>query len=285
MSLVASAEDNVQADYFLSHSLVPLANILMTEPSLLLVQCLLAVATLMQMYPPPQPVALFVSIALRIAQTLGLQQQQSDGTIEEKKTPQQTRVFWIAFYMDMSLCLLTQRLPGQRVVDIDVKVPEVKTKDKRGSISARVLVADLLPLRVQLSLIQAAAYDGLSSVVARKTSIESRISTLGRVLADLEAFRRHHPIFSHSPRDLRNSLFQSDLVHLVRLEAAYFLTKYLLYTQASTRWTTIKPLEGSLRLEFAERIDEMLVHKCFPDAARLATMISLVSRCGDALNW
>lgn len=277
MSIVGTQEDDSQTDLYLSKSLDTLATLLLQDPSLLLVQCLLGVATLLQMYPPPQPLALVVSTAMRMAQTLDLQESTSDRT-----SLQHDRTFWIAFVMDMSLCFPTLRLPGQRMMDIDVKLPALSQDPGLHSIpnQGAVWMADLVSLRAELCLIQATSYDRLASVSARKTSIESRRTALDGILVDLQGFRGH-TVFSYSPTELRDALFQSEVTHLVRLEAAYFVTRYHLHTHALSNWT--KAMD-SMSSETGE-VEQSLMEACFPDAVRLITMTSMITRCGDAIKW
>ncbi|KAK9783919.1 putative Transcription factor domain-containing protein [Seiridium cardinale] len=150
MSLSGTPEDDSQAGYYLSNSLTPLASLLMQEPSLFLIQCLLSVAAFLKMWPPPQPVALFVSTALRLAQTLGLQENCTPET-----PMQHSRVFWLAFIMEMTVCFPAERLPGQALRDIGIKAPRLSRDDKLGSITATngAWTANLLTLRIHLSLI------------------------------------------------------------------------------------------------------------------------------------
>ncbi|KAM0809515.1 putative Transcription factor domain-containing protein [Seiridium cardinale] len=185
--------------------------------------------------------------------------------------------------MEMTVCFPAERLPGQALRDIGIKAPRLIRDDKLGSITATngAWTANLLTLRIHLSLIQYTAYDLIFSAQARKTSPENRIVGFRRVFADIEAFRRHF-LFTGDPKNIRSSLFQSDFDHLVRLEADYFLTKHHLHSRAfAIQAGTV----GSVAADPSELEVPKFVETCFLDAARLTTMVSLISSVGNALDW
>ena len=229
---LATPDDNIRAFKYLERCMRRLPDLLMDTPSLALIQCLLGVAIIVKGTPRSRSAALFVSIAMRLAQDMGYnarRMQNGNGGIEAE---QENLVFWIAFLLDADHSLRSNRLPTQSYEHIDVELPDEDPISGAGTVRTDVgsLKANILRLRVEMSLIQAEIMEELFSVKARRKPV----TELTRI-ADLITLRLHRWrdswVFQVNPNDLKLMLQRSEMVHVLVLEAAYFTTNCALESE------------------------------------------------------
>lgn len=225
MSPLAKEDDNVRAIRYLDRCMRRIPELLMDPPSLALIQCLLGVALLIEGTPRAQSAALFVSIAMRLAQDKKYHQRRtydSEGAFDAER---ENCVFWIAFFLDAELSLRSNRLPTQSYEHIDVDLPNEDTSGGAGIVRADVgsLKANILRLRAEMGLVQANIMEELFSVKARRRPVTELTSIGHQITLRLDQWRDHW-LFQTSPNDLMRMFQRSEMVHILVLEAAYFTT-------------------------------------------------------------
>lgn len=283
MSLVGTNLDKTQADFYLQISLKPLVNLLLHEPSLMLIQALLGLAILLQTSTHSQLVGLFVSTAMRMCQDLRFNEHRSNSQSDIQVAEQQERVFWIAFFMDMDVVFITNGLPCHRLHDIDVLIPRSSGENPPGIISAvdgRWNV-HIFSLRAQLALLQAEAYERMLSVSARKSTAQELAATFHAMLPKFEEYRNHH-LFQSEPSNIQKAIYQADMVHVMILEASYFQMLYRLQASSIIGWCSdIDVFAPETVAEVAPSVSEC----CYNNASRILELFETVPHGDTAISW
>jgi hypothetical protein len=233
MSLFAKEDDTSNAEWYLNKCLAVLPDLLMHEPTLPLIQGLLGVSVLLRTSNRSSKAALFVSTAVRMAQDLAYNEASLDGNDGEARDEQEANVFWIAFFMDTGMNLLAMRPNTQRLVDISVPMPNfINSRPWLLDVSEVTLdqIVNFFPLHVSLSLIQAEALEDLFSVRARQRAPVDIAATFRNIVSELELWKPTNPLSGKNGLIMLNSMYRSDVVHSVILEASYFGTLYQLHT-------------------------------------------------------
>lgn len=283
MSPLANQDDNIRAIKYLDRCMRRLPELLMDTPSLALIQCLLGVAILIKGTPRSQSAALFVSIAMRLAQDMGFNEErtQKGSTFE---TEQENFVFWIAFLLDADLSLRSNRLPTQSHEHIDIALPDEDAIGGAGIVRTDVgnLKANILRLRVEMGLVQAEIMEDLFSVKSRR-----RLTTELIITADMITLRLHqwrdNWLFQVSPNDLMRMLQRSEMVHILVLEAAYFTTSCALQSEI---------IQTGKRTDCSILISNTLVQTegakeppCYPHARRFLELMAVCPSGDIACTW
>ncbi|KAF2267980.1 hypothetical protein CC78DRAFT_33447 [Lojkania enalia] len=283
MSAAADPRDNEQADYYLKRVLSSVPDLLLTGPSLALIQCLLALAILIQTTSHSTPYALFVATAVRMAQCLAYNDDQMREGDITRDVEQERRVFWIALMLDTEASLLSNGPTTHRRDDIAARHPEDNPHDSAGSVTAaegewRV---NYFSIRTRLILIESEAIEHVLSIKARKTTPQDKLATARRILGDLKAFRTHE-LFQLNAEQLMQLLYRSDLVHVVTMEASYFAIVFRL------QWFLALGLDARINpfsADALERIARMKSHACHKDARRFLTILSVAPQGDLAVSW
>ncbi|KAK0319231.1 hypothetical protein LTR82_009648 [Friedmanniomyces endolithicus] len=287
MSLFSGPDDMKQADWYLNQSLVKLPSLLMQEPSLELVQALLAVSVLLQTSSRSRRAALFVSNAMHMLQALGYH----DGQTLERnvlRRREQQYVFWIAFEMDTDMSLATMRQSAQRRSEIAVALPDEYDTDWWSGACTPVATEpggsfNLFALNTSLALIQAAALEDLFSVDSRSYPSSVLHANLQAILLQLQAWRRKSVVFSAEVQELYISMYRSDIVHLIVLEATYFRTLYQLHAvSVLCHFGTKKDVFSGDSLRALAALD---MTSCVADARRLLSLSALVAGANISTTW
>jgi len=287
MSLFSGPDDMKQADWYLNQSLVKLPSLLMQEPSLELVQALLAVSVLLQTSSRSRRAALFVSNAMHMLQALGYH----DGQTLERnvlRRKEQQYAFWIAFEMDPDMSLATMRQCAQNRSEIAVALPNEYDTDWWAGKPTPIATEpgacfNLFALNTSLALIQAEALETLFSLQSRSYPTSVLQANLQAILLQLQAWRRKSVIFSAEVQQLYISMYRSDIVHLIVLEATYFRTLYQLHAVLvlgtfGTKWDVLSG--NSLRALAA-----LDMTSCVADARRLLSLSALVAGANISTTW
>ncbi|KAK0859430.1 hypothetical protein LTR91_022930 [Friedmanniomyces endolithicus] len=287
MSLFSGPDDMKQADWYLNQSLVKLPSLLMQEPSLELVQALLAVSVLLQTSSRSRRAALFVSNAMHMLQALGYH----DGQTLERnvlRRKEQQYAFWIAFEMDTDMSLATMRQCAQNRSEIAVALPNEYDTDWWAGKPTPIATEpgacfNLFALNTSLALIQAEALETLFSLQSRSYPTSVLQANLQAILLQLQAWRRKSVIFSAEVQQLYISMYRSDIVHLIVLEATYFRTLYQLHAVLvlgtfGTKWDVLSG--NSLRALAA-----LDMTSCVADARRLLSLSALVAGANISTTW
>ncbi|KAF2026187.1 hypothetical protein EK21DRAFT_103440 [Setomelanomma holmii] len=282
MSAAATKQDNELAKYYLARTYISLSSLLLSPPSLGLVQCLIGVAMLIRSTPCGRnvPDGHFLSTSLRVAQSLAYQE---DGSSAERDLEQESRVFWLAFIHDTNTSIVANSPTTHRRDDIAFQAPEENLADSLGAIVAAEghWKVNIFSLRVNLALVQAEAIEQVLSVKARNTAPMDVDAATALVLARLQAFHDHE-LFKLSTMQLFQLLYRSDIAHTVAVEASYFATVYRLHAfLALDKNPRINPFS----LVGLRRMSTLTEHKSYPKAHRLLSLLPIAPRGDVGLYW
>ncbi|KAK3646833.1 hypothetical protein LTR56_008320 [Elasticomyces elasticus] len=281
MSIFQVPDDMSQADWYLNKCLARLPALIMQEPSIQLVQAVLGIAILVQTSSRSDKAAIYVSMALHLMQTLGYH-----DTATRSDTPLQEReekyVFWIAFFMDTDMSLSSMRQGTQKLSDIGVSLPDNRNQDWWSECHCSVGPGvNIFALHTGLAVIQAEALERLFSVKSRQLTDTVLEGTYMEILDRLQAWRQLN--VDMAVQEVFKSMFRSDVVHLIILEAAYFRTLYQLHAARllgglGSRLDTL----SSDSLRAIVKLDDGY---CYVDAKRLLELCALVSGTHISTTW
>lgn len=285
MSAVATPQDNELARYYLNRTYISLNGLLLSAPSLGLVQCLIGVAMLCRSTPCGRnvPDGHFLSTSMRVAQSLAYHDDESLLAQSDRDLEQERRVFWLAFINDTNTSLLSNSPTTHRREDIVAQRPEENPSDSLGAVTAAegFWKVNIFALRVNLALLQAEAIEQVLSAKARNSGALDLELAATVVLARLREFHDHE-LFKLTPDRLFSLLYRSDVTHTISIEAAYFVTVYRLQSfLAFEKNYKINPfsLEGMIRLS------ELKDQKSYAEACRLLSLLPVGPRGDVGLYW
>jgi hypothetical protein len=285
MSAAPGKHDKDLAKYYLARTYNSLNSLLLSPPSLGLVQCLIGVALLVQSTPCGRsvPDAHFLSTSLRIAQTLAYHEDGTEIGGADRDIEQERRVFWLGFINDTSTSMLSNAPTTQRREDIVAPTPEENPADSLGAVVAAEghWKVNIFQLRVCLALLQAEAIEQVFSPKVRPLGPVHLDAAATVVNARLQAYHEHE-IFRLSPDQLFQLLYRSDIAHVVCLEASYFATIYRLYSFcALDKNPRINPFSP----DGLRRMAAVKVHHSYPAAKRLLSLLPIAPRGDVAMYW
>ncbi|KAK3109475.1 hypothetical protein LTR53_017242 [Teratosphaeriaceae sp. CCFEE 6253] len=286
MSLFDGPDDMAQADWYLDQALIKLPHLLMQEPSLEMVQALLAVSVLLQTSARSRRAALFVSNAMHMLQDLGYHNGQTLNP-DPLRGKEKQYVFWLAFIMNTDMSLVAMRQSAQSLAETGVPLlsagdvnwwaeTQAVPNAAQGSVNVFALSADL-------AVIQAEALEGLFSVQSRHLPEEVLTSTYMNVINKLHAWRRKSAVFDGSVEELYKVVYRSDVVHLIVLEGAYFRTLYQIHTASA-----LGGLGGQADVFTDDALRAMAsleTVSCFKDAKRLLKLSALIPGGNISTTW
>ncbi|KAH7077624.1 hypothetical protein BKA63DRAFT_508630 [Paraphoma chrysanthemicola] len=285
MSAAATEQDNELAKYYLARTYIVLSSLLLSPPSLGLVQCLIGVAMLIRSTPCGRdvPDGHFLSTSLRVAQSLAYQDEDSAETGAKRDLEQERRVFWLAFINDTNTSIVSNAPVTHRREDIDFQIPEENPADSLGAVVAAEghWKVNIFLLRVNLALLQAEAIEQILSLKARNTAPMDVEAACAVVLARLQAYHDHE-LFKLSSMQLFELLYRSDIVHTISLEASYFATVYRLNAFLALGKN---PKTNPFSPEGLRRMSTMTEHKSYPEAYRLLSLLTIGPRGDVGLYW
>jgi hypothetical protein len=285
MSATATKRDNELARYYLGRTYNSLNNLLLSPPSLGLVQCLIGVASLAQGTPYGRsvPDGHFLSTSLRVAQSLAYHDDGTDIADTSRDIEQERRVFWLGFIMDTCISMLSNAPTTHRREDIVAPKPEEDPADTLGAVVAAEghWKVNVFALRVNLALLQAEAIEQVLSVKARNTAPLHVEAAAANVIAHLQVFHNHE-LFNLSPNQLFQLLYRSDIVHTVGLEATYFATVYRVHAfLALDKNPRINPFTP----DGLRRMSTIKEQKSYPEAKRLLSLLPIAPHGDVGLYW
>ncbi|KAH7400613.1 hypothetical protein DE146DRAFT_631716 [Phaeosphaeria sp. MPI-PUGE-AT-0046c] len=285
MSATPGKHDKSLAKYYLARTYNSLNSLLLSPPSLGLVQCLIGVALLAQSTPCGRsvPNAHFLSTSLRIAQTLAYHEDGIEITETDRDIEQERRVFWLGFISDTNTSMLSNAPTTQRREDIAAPKPDENPADSLGAVVAAEghWKVNIFSLRVCLALLQAEAIEQVFSPKGRSLGPVHLEAATTVVHARLQAYHEHE-IFQLRPDQLFQLLYRSDIAHTACLEASYFATIYRLYSFcALDRNPRINPFAP----DGLRRMATVKAHHGYPAAKRLMSLLPIAPRGDVAWYW
>ncbi|KAF1842187.1 uncharacterized protein K460DRAFT_370172 [Cucurbitaria berberidis CBS 394.84] len=285
MSTTGTPYDTDMARYYLARIYRAMNSLLVSPPSLGLVQCLLGVALLITTtsFGVNMSEGHFVSTALRVVHNLAYQDDETYGSDTVRDVEQERRVFWLAFIYDTNTSILTNSPTTHRQEDVIYCVPELKTTEQLGTVTAaegswRV---NMFVLRVNLAVLQAEAIDQVLSVTTDNKTPTDIDAAAAVVLSRLQAFH-NHDIFQFTADQLFQLLYRSDIVHTISLEASYFATVFRLHAfEAFERNSRLNPFS----LDGLSRMAKVKQQKSCAEAKRLLSLLPIASRGDVGMYW
>ncbi|CAO2649246.1 Nn.00g066310.m01.CDS01 [Neocucurbitaria sp. VM-36] len=287
MSLFAATDDTTNAEFYLNKCLAVLPDLLLQEPNLQLVQAVLGVSILLQTSTRSQRAAPFVSTAMRMAQEMAYNEALQEQDEELSKDKVVFYVFWIAFIMDTAMNLRGNRPNTQKLVDINVPLPNPSMSELSASITSETFTmgreVNVFALHASLAIIQAEALEELFSIRARQRPAILTVAVFESVITKLGAWRMTNPLADSDAPSIPSSIYQSDVVHSIILEASYFETLYQLHA-------------GNVLGAFTRRLDVLspdalrsaagqISGNIFADAQRLLEFATLVPQGNVSVTW
>ena len=218
-SPVSNISDDLQAREHLKFACSQLGNLLMQEPSLSQVQCLVGIATVLQGTHAAGRAAIVISAALRITQQLGVSRP-SDAQIDIPDRCQLQLVFWIAFFIDVSICMRTKQTPTISVGDGQFDLPPERPSDGSGMILAAndEYSFNILRFHVQLAVLQNRVLMSTSSPGLTYRAQAPTGESFQILSQAFRTWRQSLPAAINLP-GMYSSLHRSDIVHVLILEA------------------------------------------------------------------
>jgi hypothetical protein len=287
MSLFATPEDTPNGDFYLNKCLDVLPDLLLQEPSLQLVQALLGVSVLLQTSYRSRKAALFVTTAMHMAQDLGYNEAASGQEQKSLNEQQGFYVFWIAFVMDTAMSLGANRSTTQRLADIGVPLPNAHSSDwwalNTFDNHATAWKVNILTLHANLALIQAECSDELFSVSARQRSATLTAATFDSLVSKLDTWKVANPLTDINASSMLATMYQSDIVHSVILEASYFETLYRLH--ASNGLGGFDQRRDVFSASSLKVAAGRICFDLFADAQRLLELAGLISQGNLSVTW
>lgn len=288
MSLFALADDTSKSDWYLKQSLAVLPELLLQEPSVPLVQALLGVSILLQTSVRVKRASIFICTAMYMAQDLGLNDASQVPSGDHPNDRVARYLFWIAYFMHTDECLSEVRPLTQRLADISTPLPESHAGDwwtsgEGTQGQSEQWNSNVFALHAQLAVIQAESLEELFSVKARERSATSQAASYNNVITKLAGWRSKSVFTSLSPRDIYTSMYRSDLVHTIILEATYFRTLYQLHAASALGGFTRRiDVFGPMALRSMAAIGTHALHQ---DARRFLTLIALMPSENTSTTW
>lgn len=196
-------------------------------------------------------------------------------------------MFWIAFFMDTAMNLRAIRPNTQKLVDISAPLPSLSSSDAWTSISSGNYSVDrevnVFALHASLALIQADALEELFSVKARQCSPTLTATAFESIISKLDIWRRTNPLADANAPSMLKSMYRSDVVHSITLEASYFETLYQLHAaNALGAFTYRLDVFSPTGLRSAAGLISLDI---YADAHRLLEFAALISQGNVSVTW
>lgn len=285
MSVFAAPDDTEQAEWYLNVCLGRLPDLLVQPPCLRLVQACISIAWLLETSSRCERAPFFASTALRLATDLGYNDLKvsTPASVDELE---KCYVFWLAFFIDSHFCVAEQRMGSLRLADINTPLPaadvsnwwnptEINTRSQSDF--------NVFSLHCGLATIEAEAAENLFSVQARRQPTGELDAEARKLLDKLTTWRDSNALAHLDANDIARSLYRSEIVLCVVLEAAYFRTLYQLHSVRALngyreRTDVFSP--GALRLVMrAQHVS------CSDDARRLLRLTAMMPQGNLSTTW
>lgn len=231
MSVFASPDDTGQAEWYLSTALTRLPELLVQPPCVRLIQACISIAWLLETSSRCERAPFFASTALRLATELGYNDLPTNTapTLDELEAH---HVFWLAFFIETHFSFAERRTGPLRIADIATPLPAPGVSNwwdpsQVNSVSHSSL--NIFALHCSLAVLEAEAAEELFSVQARKRPVEELDALAKGHLDKLAAWRRCNVLSRTDANDIVRSMYRSDIILCVVVEAAYFRAFYQLH--------------------------------------------------------
>lgn len=223
MSNLVPQDEDEKAWGYLKNAMGVFSELAMRNTDLLSVQALLGMALFMQGTPNPQPAFLLISVAIRLAHSIGLHKKGTGFNLNPIEIEQRKRVFWIAYMLDKDLCLRAGRPPAQDDDDMNVELPDADPEDNIGNIPLAEGKGKMNLFRVmcEFAVIESNVYRRLYSAKAAKQSDGELLATIGELDQQLEEWKDRIPIDFRPEHEIRAS-HTPLILHIVMVHFTYY---------------------------------------------------------------
>jgi hypothetical protein len=230
MSPLATPQDDAISEMYKDKLLRAFPNLLMQDPTLLSVQCVVALGVLFYLSADHNRTNFFLGAALDMLEPMCLTNNVVRTTLED----QWVYTFWITFNLDADIAMRQGRLAHRRVADMDlIPLPPAQGIGEIRS-SAGDWSINYHRMRAELAIIQTKIAECLLSNSARQKPQQEVDAIATRLASELRVWKSNW-IFQRSPASLRQELHRSDMILLTALEASYFQTLYAIKTHMALR--------------------------------------------------
>lgn len=212
--MLDQTQEHILAYGYAQNALSVVSELNVTDRSLSAVQALAGMACLLQGTPDPEPAAMLVAAALRLAQAMNLHRECSSPEFTESEAEKRRRVFWKVYILDKDISLRTGRPFGQDDDDMDVRLP--------SNDSLELGNLELFNCRIGLALVQGQVYKQLYSVRAGRQTAAQRAIAAQELSSLLSYWKSSAQL--EIPEDLAaSSGFQlsGEMIHKVVLRLTY----------------------------------------------------------------
>ncbi|KAM0518480.1 hypothetical protein ACHAPE_004243 [Trichoderma viride] len=223
MSNLVPQDEDEKAWGYLKNAMGVFSELAMRNTDLLSIQALLGMALFMQGTPNPQPAFLLISVAIRLAHSIGLHKKGTGFNLNPIEIEQRKRVFWIAYMLDKDLCLRAGRPPAQDDDDMNVELPDAEPEDNIGNIPLADGKGKMNLFRVmcEFAVIESNVYRRLYSARAAKQSDGELLATIGELDQQLEEWKDRIPIDFRPEHEIRAS-HTPLILHIVMVHFTYY---------------------------------------------------------------
>ena len=280
-------DDTIRADKYLDKCVEKLPDLLVEAPSLRLVQACITIGMLLETSERCERAPFFVSMAIRFAHELGYNDLPNDSTAVTVEQLEKRYVFWQAFFMDAHMSFARQRTCSIRLDDISTPIPSASTcnwwepSDEGPGHGQWNL--NVFALHCGLAVIEAAAAEQLFTASARRQSLDRTRRSYDAAIAQLHDWRISNPLANLDASDVLKSMYRSDIVLSIILEASYFRTLYQLHaTWSLTNFGEKVDIFSPESLGSMMRMGRASYHA---DAVRLLRLMVLTPQGDVSTTW
>ncbi|UKZ94145.1 uncharacterized protein TrAFT101_009031 [Trichoderma asperellum] len=201
---------------YVQNALSVVSELNVSDRSLSAVQALAGMACILQDTPNPEPAAMLVAAALRLAQAMNLHRECSSPGLTESQAEKRRRVFWKVYILDKDISLRTGRPFGQDDDDMDVRLPSNASLEP-GNL-------DLFNCRIGLAIVQGQVYKQLYSVRAGRQTATQRAIAAQELSSLLSYWKSKSSAQLELPEDstvLPGLQLSGEMIHKVVLQLTY----------------------------------------------------------------
>ncbi|XEV00963.1 hypothetical protein FSHL1_006250 [Fusarium sambucinum] len=181
-----SVADEDLAWGYASNALAGTTEVLMRSTQLSSVQALLAVAWFFIGTPNPQPSFMLIGCAIRLGHSIGIHVYSQDPSLSPAENYLRKKVYGIAAYMDLELCLRTGRPPCHDLNEVCIDPPGASPDETEIVTTTDGLKVNLYKAHMQLSIIRRSIYREINP---NKPSLTGTTESISNLIEKLESWQ------------------------------------------------------------------------------------------------
>lgn len=206
--------ENFLASGYIQNALSVVSELSLSNHDLSAVQALVGMACILQGTSSPEPAAMLVAAALRLAQAMNLHRECSNPALTDTEAERRRRVFWKAYILDKDISLRTCRPFVQDDDDMDVRLP--------SNTGLEPYNVELFNCRIGLAVIQGQVYKQLYSIRAERQTRARRAMAAEELSSLLSYWKSNAQLESlEDSMMLPGSQLSGEVIHKVVLRLTY----------------------------------------------------------------